>query len=94
MSDEPKKRKRWRWFVGPPCVVLAIYVGGYFRLAEHPLLRGTPLNYIRVYPWNWIRLAYVPLAWIDAHLNNRLVVLQTPDDDQNVFRGIWIDPDE
>jgi hypothetical protein len=92
MSDQPKKRKWLRWFLAP-CVVLAIYVGGYFRLAEHPLFKGTPLSHVRIYPWNWIRRAYVPLAWIDAHLNNRAVLLQTPDDPHDLD-GIWIYPDE
>ena len=89
MSDEPKKR-HW-WALALFCLLLAIYVGGYFRLAEHPLFKGTPVGHVRIYPWNWMRRAYVPLAWIDAHLNNRLVILRTTYDDQN---GIWFDPDE
>ncbi len=95
MSDEPKKSKR-RWlrgFCAVPCVLLAIYVGGYFRLAEHPLFEGAPVAHIRIYPWNWIRRAYVPIAWIDAHMSNRPVILKTPED-QYVSDPIWIEPDE
>ncbi len=89
MSDEPKKRHWWRWALALVCLLVVIYVGGYFRLAEHPLFKGTPDSHVRIYPWNWVRRAYVPLAWIDAHINSRMVILRTTYDDQN---SIWFDP--
>jgi hypothetical protein len=92
MSDRPKKRKWSRWFWALPCVLLAIYVGGYFRLAEYQSFDGTPVSRVRIYRWNWIRRAYLPLARIDAHINHRIIWLKTPDDND----GDWIiiDPDD
>jgi hypothetical protein len=92
MSDEPKKQRWLRWFWAVLCVLLAIYVGGYFRLAQHPLFEGAPVDRVRIYPWQAIKRAYLPLAWIDARLSNRVVVLKTPEDDY-VSDWIIVDPD-
>ena len=96
MSNE---RSTWHWrhlSVGLFCLLLVIYVAGYYALARHPTIavpsfEGEPVEHIREYPLSIIRRAYAPIAWIDAHITHRRVFLETPDDEKSTDR-IIIEP--
>jgi hypothetical protein len=59
--------------VGLFCLLLVIYVAGYYALARHPTIavpsfEGEPVEHVREYPLSIIRRAYAPIAWIDAQV--------------------------
>ena len=91
MSDKPNKATWWHWAWAVPCFLLALYISGYFVLISHPLgarlltASWPSVAKVRIYPSRHIMAVYVPLAWIDAHVSHRQVVLTTDGGDGGAF---------
>jgi hypothetical protein len=92
MSDERGKWNWWHCCLGAFCFLPAVfYITGYFTLVR-PSHSGAASN-VRIYPSRAIARAYVPLAWIEAHVNHYQVHLKTPDADHWAIiytDGDWI----
>jgi hypothetical protein len=87
MSDERNKGHWWHanWTLcAILCLLLALYVAGYFVLAEREMHSGIPISNIRIYRSRAIAKAYAPLAWIEAKLGGQ-VHLKTPYGDWDTF---------
>jgi hypothetical protein len=87
MSDERQRKRNWWESPLVPaallCLLLAVYVGGYFVLREPQALRaGTN---VRIYRSRAVAKAFAPLAWLDAKINHCQVHVLTTDGDWEIF---------
>jgi hypothetical protein len=85
MSEE-RHKGNWRHSVWVSlCVLLALYVGGYFVLGEHETHLGRPVWNVRIYRPRMVAYAYAPLAWIEAKTRRHQVHVKTSDGDWTTF---------
>jgi hypothetical protein len=73
MSDEHSKTNQWRWGPAALCLLLAVYVGGYFAMGD---CRRFPdrsvFRHYRSYP---VASMFAPLAWLECKIRQRSVYL-------------------
>jgi hypothetical protein len=72
MSDGPRKTSLRPWGLVGPCVLLALYVSGYFMLGKFSMSHG----YIfREYRSEVVALAYEPLGILESMTRRTRVVV-------------------
>jgi hypothetical protein len=77
------------WVVGPLCLLIVLYVGGYFVLGEST---GAPGVTVRSFRSSAAAFAYFHLAWLELKIRRRDVYLGMPGRSELGGRLIHFEP--